>query len=519
MDKIIKIRDEYLYIPIQAEKEEKILEIYCLSEDGSKGKVMELSVPVGEEINGNYAYDYMARFPVKQFTDKTFILKGDFPEAFYKEVTNSSYRAYEPLRRPSIHFTPERGWLNDPNGLVYQDGLYHMYYQYNPCNTKWNNMSWGHAVSRDLLSWEHRDLVMIPDEDGMIFSGSGMRNDRQMLGLPKEALLFFYTAAGGTTRWSKNKLFVQKLAYSIDGGNTLIKTDQGRLETISGENRDPKVFWHEESKAYIMCLWIKDNQFAILRSSDLLKWEISDRLIFDGAWECPDLIPLRAEDGSLHYIFWTADGYYYWGNFDGFHFRTDGVRHLAYINKIPYAAQTFSGVKDRVISVPWLRISRCNRLFTGAMGIPRELSVKFDKGRPLLVQKPVRELESKRRLVYNSVMDKSEEPIFTYQRRDNLAVWLEVTVLKDTHLCQWNICGSKISYNRDTGMLTVNQEEYFIGKQILDFTFLIDDVILEISANRDIIQGVFEISESIQKISFHRKGFEEIRLYEIVMEN
>ena len=86
-----------------------------------------------------YPYHYLARFPVKQFTDKTLILKGDVPEAFMEEVVNTSLIKYESLRRPSIHFTAERGWMNDPNGLVYKDGSYHLYFQYNPCNTQWNS--------------------------------------------------------------------------------------------------------------------------------------------------------------------------------------------------------------------------------------------------------------------------------------------------------------------------------------------------------------------------------------------
>src|SRR5699024_2710544 len=107
--------------------------------------------------------------------------------------------------RPSVHFTAVHGWINDPNGLIYADGLFHYYFQYNPFDTEWQNMSWGHAVSRDLLHWRQEETVMSPDEDGPIFSGSAVENQQGLLGQPQEALLYFYTAAGGSSRWSAGK--------------------------------------------------------------------------------------------------------------------------------------------------------------------------------------------------------------------------------------------------------------------------------------------------------------------------
>ena len=108
--------------------------------------------------------------------------------------------------------------MNDPNGLVYAEGVYHLYFQHNPFDVQWENMSWGHAVSRDLLHWEQKDDVLFPDETGTMFSGSGIVNDRKMLGLPEDALVFFYTAAGNNNKWSAGKQFTQRIAYSTDGG-------------------------------------------------------------------------------------------------------------------------------------------------------------------------------------------------------------------------------------------------------------------------------------------------------------
>ena len=241
--------------------------------------------------------------------------------------------------------------MNDPNGLVYADGNYHLYFQHNPFDVQWENMSWGHAVSKDLLHWEQKDEVLFPDETGTMFSGSGIVNDHEMLGLPKDALIFFYTAAGNNNKWSTGKQFTQRVAYSTDGGETLHKLDKGVLEAVCKENRDPKVFWHEKSGAYIMTLWLEENDFGIFRSTDLLNWEQTDRLTLKDAWECPDLLCLKDENEDESWMFWSADGFYFWGEFDGFKFQTDGVRHMAYINKMAYAAQTYSNTGNLCMTV------------------------------------------------------------------------------------------------------------------------------------------------------------------------
>ena len=313
------------------------------------------------------------------------------------------------MYRPALHFTPSYGWMNDPNGLVYHDGIYEMYYQHNPRGIDWNCMTWGHARGKDLLHWEDLGDALEPDKNGTMFSGSAIRNDHGLLGLPKDALLFFYTAAGHSSKESKGKPYTIRLAYSTDGGNTLIKKDgiceAGEImETLAAENRDPKVFWHEKSGAYIMTLWLEENDFGIFRSTDLLKWEQTDRLTFKEAWECPDLVCLKDEKGNETWMFWSADGFYFWGEFDGFKFQTDGVRHAAYINKMAYAAQTYSNTGNRVISVPWLRFPNRGRNYTGAMGLPREFSVAYKNGEKVLRQEPVREYEDSRKPVYDNTM-------------------------------------------------------------------------------------------------------------------
>ena len=248
VEKKFLITKNYIEVPVVMESELITLEV--MQENGdSQTKICEFQVPAGASTGG-FKPDYFARFTVKDFTGKTLILKGCGNEAFFAGIRQVDCEfeesdldfSNESLPRPKYHFTAARGWINDPNGLVYKDGVYHLYFQYNPFDTRWENMSWGHATSRDLINWTQQETVMYPDENGYMFSGSGFVNKNGCLGLPEDALMFYYTAAGECRPWTAERLFTQRLAYSIDGGKTLIKTDRGVVPVISHENRDPKVF-------------------------------------------------------------------------------------------------------------------------------------------------------------------------------------------------------------------------------------------------------------------------------------
>lgn len=522
MEKKLKITEDYLYLPIKKGMPEQLVEFEL--DLPEKKKIAELMIPIDSEADTAYSYDYMARFPVKKFTDKTLTLKGEFPEVFGESILNASFRIKRPLECPSIHFTADSGWINDPNGLVYADGIYHLYFQYNPWNISWNNMSWGHAVSNDLLHWEQRDMVLLPDEYGMMFSGCGLVNERGLLGIPKDALLFFYSAAGDSNPWSKGKAFTQRIAYSVDGGENLDKLEPPYLDTICRENRDPKIFWHEDTKAYIMVLWLEMNDFAILRSTDLAQWEQTERFTLEEAWECPDLVKLTNESGEEKWMFWSADGFYYWGEFDGYHFQTDGVQHRAYLNKLAYAAQTYAGVRNRVISVPWLRVENDGRNFTGAMGIPMEFTYRRTEDSCVLVQRFVRELYEQRQeiplwnctnpdLVHdrNSMGDE-----ISYRCRQARAVMLELTRQKSEErpfTIQWN--ETEITYEPQTGMLKVGEEKVSVGMEQTEFTFLSDDKILEMITDNGTRVGMFSLQSEKINLLLKRKEFEQIRLFEV----
>lgn len=403
MERKLKITNSYLWIPIKLHEKKEMVDLYS-----EEQKILEFQIPI---MSGS-EYDYYASINVEHHIGQTLSISGNVTNSFLNSIRNEEQNPRNKEEdRPELHFTAEKGWINDPNGLVYHNGLYHMYFQYNPFDIEWDNMCWGHSVSTDLLHWIQQDTVLWPDEYGMMFSGCGISNNREKLGLSKEAIIFYYSAAGDSTPWSKGKSFTQGLAYSLDGGKHLIKHDTILMDTIEKENRDPKVFWHVQSKAYIMVLWLREDEFAILRSEDMEHYHISQRLRLEKAFECPDLFELRVDenDEDTRWVFWCADGFYYIGDFDGYTFTNISDRKIAYGNELPYAAQTISGIENRTVSIPWLRAKFDNKFYTGAMGMPRELGLINTPEGLLLQHKICREYESIKRLLYTvDIKDKDK---------------------------------------------------------------------------------------------------------------
>ena len=357
----------------------KFLQIPVFAGEADRERLVDLQI---ERENGEVLYffrvpradrgeaSYFASLPVEACRGETLLITS--PEerllSGIRESDEDSLLSYsrEEIKRPGAYHAP-RGWLNDPNGMIYDNGVYHLYYQYNPMNREWENMSWGHAVSRDLRTFCYEGNVLFPDETGTMFSGCGLKNDRGCFGLPADALLYFYTAAGGTTPHSRDRVFVHRMAYSLDGGKTLIKHPHWELASLEKENRDPKIFWHDESHAYVMSLYLTGNDFGILRSEDLEHWQLTQRFSHPPLWECPDLFLLKDGEGNEKWAFMSADGFYFLGNFDGFSFLPETERQSLYGNALPYAAQSFSGTGERVITIAWLRTENKGKDYRGLL--------------------------------------------------------------------------------------------------------------------------------------------------------
>ena len=478
----IKISEKYLGLPVFAERPEEILEIFAGGQ-----KLYELKVSACEDAK--IQCDYYCFLNVEEYLGSELTMEGECGWGFYEGIIQSDSRRQPEIQRPLIHYTAERGWINDPNGLVYHDGTYHLYYQYNPVNTKWENMSWGHACSSDLLRFRPMETVLYPDENGTIFSGCGLVNTRGKLGLPKNCLLFYYSAAGDTNKWGKGKLFTQRIAYSTDGGMTLKRYPKEAIGVLERDSRDPKIFWHPETDSYIMVLWIQGNEFAIFRSPDLENWEMTDRFTYDKAWECPDLLRMEC-DGEEVWVFMSADGFYYLGSFDGYHFVSDGVRHEAYLTDLPYAAQSYSGIEDRIVIVPWLRTLNKGKLYTGMMGIPREAKLVKRGGEIRLRLLPVREYHAQKAEIA-SISSANDRYITDITDEAVTEIYLEKPGKEPVTV---NFFGQELVIREDA--LVLGETQTKLPERFEDIHILIDREVVEIYGNQGTLNAYYETSRT-----------------------
>ncbi len=265
-------------------------------------------------------------------------------------------------------------------------------------------MTWGHAVSKDLLHWEHLENALEPDDLGTMFSGSAVIDKMNTSGLGSRenpAMVCLYTAAGGTNEASKGKPFTQCLAWSTDGLHFQKYKGNPIIPHYVEENRDPKVFWHSGSKEWVAVTYLTADQFQILGSPNLLDWKELSRFTLKGSSECPDLfaLPLDGNKKKSSWVFWGANGTYQVGNFDGVKFvPTTGPRASLFGNT-SYAAQTFSNAPNgKCIQISWLRDSNFpNCAWNQQMGFPNVLSLRTTAEGPTLAFNPVDSIKSIRK--------------------------------------------------------------------------------------------------------------------------
>lgn len=387
------VNQRYLSLPISYTAQEKRLLFYrngCL--------VSDIAARLDSRCPDTYEYLDMGRFLGEILTVET------VPEVdlvLGQTDTADSSGLYQEKYRPAVHFSASRGWINDPNGLLWANGTYHMFFQFNPAGRDWGNMHWGHAVSTDLLHWEQRDIALFPDEMGTMFSGSGIVDTDNVTGLKtteQDVIVLFYTAAGGTSRLSEGKPFTQCMAYSTDGGETFRKYSKNPLiEEIAEGNRDPKVVYNPELSCYYLALFLKDSRFALLSSKDLIHWKRRQEIALPEDNECPDLFPLKADGGKeTLWVLCGASDRYLVGKFgpDGCFHPVQPAKRLHYGTN-SYAAQSFSGVTDgRTLRIAWCTAEIPQSPFNCAMCTPTEMSLKFVGNEYWLCTLPTREIES-----------------------------------------------------------------------------------------------------------------------------
>lgn len=334
--------------------------------------------------------------------------------------TTGSRQLYDEGYRPQFHFTYLKGWTSDLNGLVYYRGEYHLFSQHNPAGPglDYRNIHWGHAVSRDLIHWTELPPAIAPDaQNGPVFSGSAVVDWKNTSGLrtgKEHVLVAFYTGARYILDDKRDG--VMCLAYSNDRGRTWTKYDRNPVvEAITHYNRDPKVFWHEPTRKWIMAItlscanhWLDgDYRFAFLSSTNLKQWTELSRFDMPTGLDCPDMFELPVDANPRHrrWVFWAGDGTHAIGTFDGTTFvPTDGI-HRPLVNwpdkgANGYAAQTFNDMPPsdgRCIQIAWLRALEHGGYpgmpFNQQNLFPCELTLRTVAGRIQLFREPIREVD------------------------------------------------------------------------------------------------------------------------------
>ena len=336
-------------------------------------------------------------------------IDGETLEIGKNSPDESTY--YREPMRPQIHFTPARNWINDPNGMVYADGVWHLYYQYNPYGNNWGNMSWGHATSTDLFHWQEQRVAIVPDRLGYVYSGSAVIDKDNTAGFGANAIVAMYTAHGAHEQ--------QCIAYSTDGGMTFTKYDDNPViaNTTHGDYRDPKVVWDEETEMWYCIFALGGEHTAqIWKSSDLKKWTLCSTFVASsypgcnrGVWECTDLFPMQYK-GERKWVLTVnvSDGgpvlgsgtMYFVGSFNGRRFSADSYRYPLWIDHgmDNYASVTWSNTGDRRVCIGWMN----NQAYSGnypvypwrsCMTLPREMVLEEYNGVPLLKTTIVKEIE------------------------------------------------------------------------------------------------------------------------------
>lgn len=379
----LTIKSNYLIFPVGTASTPKEL-IFSNGTDVVYNIVIKLD---------NYAPDFYAYIDVARFKGQILELSVE-PEMeirFRESDTIDIDNLYTEPNRPQIHFTAKNGWLNDPNGLIYTNGIYHMFFQHNPGDVHWRKSKhWGHAVSDDLIHWKEENIALFPDERGAMFSGSAILDEKNILGKnngDKKAAVLFYTT---TAPYSQN------MSYSADDFKTIHHYEGNPIiPFIDDRNRDPKVVFCDELDCYIMLLYITENLYYLFTSDNLTDWALLQSINMLGERECPDIFPISDSDGNRRWIIMGASDKYLVGKFeDGKFVPEQDVMSLHY-GSCAYAGQSFSNLPGgRVVRVVWNRWKTKPCSFSGQMGIPMELSLVKFNGIYYIEANPVVELET-----------------------------------------------------------------------------------------------------------------------------
>lgn len=385
---------------------------------------------------------------------------------------------YREKNRPQIHFTTRRGWNNDPNGLVYLDGEYHMFYQHNPFEREWQNMSWGHAISTDLIHWKELPVVMYPDKSGAIFSGTIVIDYKNTSGFSRDGIspmVAIYTSHSQLTE-------TQCIAYSLDKGRTFTKYEKNPVidskeKWNSTDLRDPKVFWHQPTGKWVMVLFERDGN-SIYTSENLKEWSYKSHIT--GFFECPQFFELMVDGNKKNtkWVMYGASGTYMLGSFDGEAFTPESGKYY-YGNGAIYAAQTFDNIPvsdGRRIQIGWGRIQQPGMPFNMMMLLPTELSLHTTKDGIRMFNSPVKEVDILQKEVYSwEKLDAETASGLLQQFNNTESVRIKTTI--------------KLSHSTDAGIKLFGQTifKYDLNFNLINGLFYSPEDMTSMEISADII--------------------------------
>jgi fructan beta-fructosidase len=390
LTRTMTVDKRYLHLPVKNGAPKKRMRLRV-----DEKVVREFEIELATE-----AADFTTFIDLQTFSEKKLVVEVDRLPSDSEALASlkladdvpTAKELYSEPARPQLHFTSRRGWLNDPNGLVYHDGEWHLFYQHNPYGWDWGNMHWGHAVSKDLFHWRELPIALYPPRwDDFAFSGSAVV-DKQNTGNFKsgkeDVLVAAFTSTGRG----------ECIAFSDDRGRSWREFEHNPVVKHAG--RDPKLLWHEPTKRWVMAVY--DEQagkqwIAFYVSPDLKKWEFTSRI--EGFYECPDLfelpvIGLKGDKLKPQWVLYGADGQYSVGDFDGRTFAAAGPKQTLWYGNF-YAAQTYDNAPgDRRVQIGWARgIEFRGMPFNQQMTLPVELSLHKTGGVPRMHAQPVATLE------------------------------------------------------------------------------------------------------------------------------
>lgn len=362
----LDVTEDYLLLPIQDDAPEG--KICVVKDNEQKGTLM--NVRLARERVDSYVSFALSAYKGQHISIE---IQG-VPETAlcWKELklSGSFDMANKESFRPVYHHTPAYGWMNDPNGMFYKDGVYHLYFQYNPYGSVWGNMHWGHSTSTDLMHWKFEGCAIVPDAWGAIFSGSCVVDHENTAGFGKEAVVAFYTSAKASP-WGDVQS--QSMAYSLDNGKTFVKYEGNPILTSSEKDfRDPKVFWYAPGKHWVMILAVGQHM-EIYSSVNLKEWKKESEFgamqgAHGGVWECPDLVEIPVEGTrEKKWVlicnlnpggpFGGSAAQYFVGSFDGKKFVNESPTQTKWMDwgKDNYATVTWNNAPDgRCIALGWM---------------------------------------------------------------------------------------------------------------------------------------------------------------------